>query len=214
MLSAAHHCSGCRHRWDDADHMPMVLRPCLHQVCRACAAQEHLPCPICHADTTGKSEDSAFWAALATGRLALPPWEVLQDPHQQRQTSVYRLRGDLELCIDAFSAMCAWLLRNPDATGETWRSSPLRPRTEWPTDKKERFNQICGLAVEVGQQLPLLGSINALTIRDALGFTGELADIIYIEMDHAVQTRKARMSLPARAQRAVHPLGVQPSVVL
>ena len=43
MLSAAHHCSGCRGRWNGQDRMPMVLRPCLHQVCRACAAGSSAP---------------------------------------------------------------------------------------------------------------------------------------------------------------------------
>ena len=129
LLSAAHHCSGCRRRWDDGDHMPMVLRPCLHQVCRACEAGAGDSCPVCHADTEGSPlEDDAFWAALSTGRLALPPWEVLQDPHQQRRTAAHRLKGDLDLCIDAICALCAWLLRHPDTRDERWADSPLRPR--------------------------------------------------------------------------------------
>ena len=219
LLSAAHHCGGCRRRWDDGNHMPMVLRPCLHQVCRACAAGAGDSCPVCHADTEGSPlEDDAFWAALSTGRLALPPWEVLQDPHQQRRTAAHRLKGDLDLCIDAICALCAWLLRHPDTRDERWADNPLRPRAEWGRPKKDLFNEVCVLSIDIGRHLPLSSNnhhaLNALTVRDALGFTGDLADLIYSEINRAVQARKARMMLPARAQRAAHALDFRPAAVL
>ena len=74
MLSAAHHCSGCRGRWNGEDRMPMVLRPCLHQVCRACAAGAGGACPVCHGDIIGNPlEDAAFWEALSTCLLYTSP---------------------------------------------------------------------------------------------------------------------------------------------
>ena len=219
MLSAAHHCSGCRGRWNGEDRMPMVLRPCLHQVCRACAAGAGDSCPVCHAGTVGAPlEDAAFWAALSTGRLALPPWEVLQDPHQQRSSAAYRLKGDLDLCVDAICALCAWLLRHPDTRRDFhWRESHLRPRAGWSADKKELFNQVCRLSIDIGKHLPLparTGGLTTISIRDALGFTGDLVDLIFQEMDRTVRTRMARLLLPPRAQRAAHALDFLPEVTL
>ena len=107
---------------------------------------------------------------------------------------------------DAICALCAWLLRHPDTRGERWADSPLRPRAEWGRPKKDLFNEVCVLSIDIGRHLPLSSNnyhaLNALTVRDALGFTGDLADLIHIEISRAVQARKARMVLPARAQRA------------
>ena len=199
----------------------MVLRPCLHQVCRACAAGAGGACPVCHGDILGEPlEDAAFWAALSTGRLALPPWEVLQDPHQQRSHAASRLKGDIELCTDAISALCAWLVRHPDAHSDTWRENTLRPRAAWTAAKKDLFNQVCRLSIDIGKHLPMSNGastttpLTTLDIRDALGFTGELADIIFNEMDRAVRVRRARLRLPPRAQRAAHALAFRPAATL
>ena len=53
---------------------------------------------------------------------------MLQDPHQQRSGGAYRLKGDLNLCVDAICALCAWLLRHPDAhlkSSQAWRCNGL-----------------------------------------------------------------------------------------
>ena len=163
-------------------------------------------------------EDEAFWEALSTGRLALPPWEVLQDPHQQRRTAAHRLKGDVDLCVDAICALCTWLLRHPDTRGERWADTPLRPRAGWERPKKDLFNEVCALAIDIGRHLPLSSNnyhaLTPTTVRDALGFTGELADLIHTEISRAVQARKARMMLPTRAQRAAHALDFNPAAVL
>ena len=192
-LSAAHHCPRCSERWDAGPHKPMVLRPCLHQVCAACANESE--CAVCSAAVEGRAEDDAYCRALTTGRLALPP----------------RAEEEEEGTLDgAMLAFCLWLQAHPVIHDMAWLYSAARPRESWPEEKKRLYNRCAELALAVGRRLPRDNHITSHTVALALGLPKGLESAVELEMTYACQRLRARQQFAPRVRRELERLPLRP----
>ena len=191
MLSAVHHCSGCRAVWDDDAHKPMVLRPCLDQVCRTCAKQA--TCPVCATDISGKVEDDAFHASLVSGDIPRPGWELLPPQPPQPET--------LEA---ALIALCAWLEVHPEIFTTDW---DLYLPQHLPSVLYGLYDECMQLCVRVGRAIPIPAMLSAstptpFTICTALN-PGPLKGMLLVKIQNVYDVRSARKELTPEVQNAM-----------
>ena len=197
MLSMAHHCSGCRARWDSDAHTPTLLRPCMHQVCRSCAVDD--ACPVCQHRVDARVDDHAFLAALTQGALAPPPWELLRD---HSRSGVESGQDSQEAFEGALAALCGYIQDHPQVMEEwNWATGYAYDRVQrWSEEQRASFEAIMALAMAVGRHMPLPGqqhgysgaTIGTHDIKMALLGESTLGVHVEQEMHRAYGMQKAR----------------------
>ncbi len=209
VLSVAHHCPGCARRWDGERCRPMLLRPCLHQLCTDCANNSR--CAVCDEEVEGRAMDDAYHHALTTGRLAPPRPELTRT---RERAAGGPAAGGL---AGAMLAFCRWVQQHPAVLEMDWTYTAVRPQNQWPADKKRLYNRVAELSMEVGYHVPLTSGIDTIgptTVAQALGLSGPLGSMVELEVSKTRDMRRARMRFTEDVRASLHALPRHPHYTL
>ena len=161
-------------------HSPMLLLPCLHQVCAGCA-RDCIHCPVCSQAIAGRTSDSAFMRALVTGDLLPPVENPRASPSSPRCGSMRQLMEEMVRCLN-------------DGFHLDWESN----RSLWEERQKQLFNEACSLGMKLGWQVP--PATSPRTVCDALGMQGCIRYCVLEEMNRVNSIREARQRMSPSLQ--------------
>ncbi len=189
-LSRMLHCGQCGTRYSREDnHMPTLLLPCHHHMCRGCLdALEG--CPECSRTVTGGVDDSRFMDALENwSRLPPPPGTDAAEGENEEE------EDEEGGCL--LESLAQWLLDHEEMYTLDWSYRTVDERGRWPATQRQLWNEFCRQVSDLAVNGPELNH----SFYDALGLPPAMQAQAKI-VDHSTrQAVQGRTLLPELFQR-------------
>jgi hypothetical protein len=199
-LSRLCHCSRCSTRYNRATHMPVLLQPCFHHMCRACL-DDASSCPQCESTVTGGVDDHAFFQCIEGTHVPAPPPLPRASAAPPAPPPTPPPMPTLDSVMDA---MCTWLHANQDIYDDDWYVTQDAQRRFWSDARKTVWNALMEFATTAGIALASVSSASVQTIKplsDALGLPNSIGSPVYFTIVSAFQIARTRTAQPAYVQR-------------